>query len=46
MRIYLNETKGDLLLAIGNYHSADPALNEGYQKKILKATQSMFGPQP
>jgi hypothetical protein len=44
MRTYLNETKGDLLLAVGNYHSHTPILNQGYQVKVLNAARTMFSP--
>jgi hypothetical protein len=42
MRIYLNETKGDLLLAVGNYHSHTPILNQTYQVKVMDAARTMF----
>ena len=34
LRIYLHET-GDLLAAIGTYHSHTPALREAYQLRVL-----------
>jgi hypothetical protein len=42
MRTYLNETKGDLLRAVGNYHSHTLALNLDYQARVLTAARSMF----
>ena len=42
MRTYLNETKGDLMRAVGNYHSHTPALNENYQAKVVGAARTMF----
>ena len=33
MRIYLDETGGDLMRAVGNYHSHTPALNQDYQSR-------------
>ena len=42
MRKYLNETKGELLLAVGNYHSHTPFLNQTYQVRVLDAARSMF----
>jgi hypothetical protein len=42
MRTYLNETKGDLLRAVGNYHSHTPVLNQSYQVKVLDAARTMF----
>jgi hypothetical protein len=38
MRIYLNETKGDLPRAIGNYHSHTPVRHNSYRLKVLEAT--------
>jgi Transglycosylase SLT domain len=42
MRTYLNETKGDLLRAVGDYHSHTPILNLSYQAKVLDAARAMF----
>ena len=42
MRTYLNETKGDLLRAVGDYHSHTPVLNLSYQAKVLDAARTMF----
>lgn len=42
MRTYMNETKGDLMRAVGNYHSHTPVLNETYQAKVLGAARAMF----
>lgn len=42
MRTYLNETRGDLLLAVGNYHSHTPILNQSYQVKVLNAAHMIF----
>jgi hypothetical protein len=42
LRTYLNETKGDLLRAVGNYHSHTPILNLGYQGKVLASARKMF----
>ena len=42
MRTYLNETKGDLLRAVGNYHSHTPVLNLDYQEKVVNAARIMF----
>jgi hypothetical protein len=43
MRTYLNETRGDLMLAIGYYHSHTPALNLAYQTKVLGTAYQLFG---
>lgn len=42
MRVYLNETGGDLLRAVGYYHSHTPALASAYQMKVLGAATQLF----
>jgi len=42
MSIYLQETGGDLMRAIGNYHSHSPALNQDYQAKVLRSATILF----
>jgi hypothetical protein len=42
MRIYLDETAGDLLRAVGNYHSHTTTLNQGYQAKVLRSATLLF----
>ncbi len=44
MRIYLDETGGDLMRAVGNYHSHTPALNQGYQARVLRSATILFQP--
>lgn len=44
LRMYLNETRGDLMRAIGNYHSHTPALNAAYQTRVLTAAARLFKP--
>lgn len=46
MRTYLDETQGDLMQAIGNYHSHTPVLNQHYQVKVRTAAAAMFAPRP
>lgn len=43
MRAYLNETRGDLMQAVGDYHSHTPALNLQYQSKVLASAIRLFG---
>lgn len=43
LRNYLDETRGDLMQAVGNYHSHTPLLNQGYQSKVRTAAAGMFG---
>jgi hypothetical protein len=42
MRTFLNETKGDLMRAVGNYHSHTAILNLGYQDKVLASARKIF----
>ncbi|MBV1796189.1 lytic transglycosylase domain-containing protein [Siccirubricoccus sp. G192] len=42
LRTYLNETRGDLLRAVGNYHSHTPVRNLDYQAKVLNAARTIF----
>ena len=44
MRTYLDETRGDLMRAIGNYHSHTPLRNQTYQAKVLRSAASLFRP--
>lgn len=43
LRLYLDETHGDLLRAVGNYHSHTPARNLAYRRRVLDAAQRLFG---
>ena len=43
MRTYLIETRGDLMQAVGDYHSHTPALNQGYRVLVLGAAGRLFG---
>ncbi len=43
MRTYLIETKGDLMQAVGDYHSHTPALNQSYQISVRGAAGRLFG---
>ena len=42
MRTYLDEAHGDLMRAVGDYHSHTPALNLSYQTEVLHAATAMF----
>lgn len=44
MKLYLRETNGDMMQAIGNYHSHTPHLNSQYQLKIIKASYQTNSP--
>ncbi len=42
MRDYLNETGGDLLQAVGDYHSHTVGLNLAYRGQVVQAAREMF----
>jgi hypothetical protein len=42
MRLYLTETNGDLLQAVGFYHSHTPERASEYQAKVLGAATRLF----
>jgi hypothetical protein len=42
LRSYLNETGGDMMRAIGDYHSHTPARNLAYQQAVLGAARQLF----
>ncbi len=44
MRTYLDETHGDLMQAVGNYHSHTPALNIAYRGMVVRSAQRLFVP--
>ncbi len=43
MRTYLVEAKGDLMRAVGDYHSHTPGLNQSYQVSVRAAAGRLFG---
>jgi hypothetical protein len=46
LRSYIDETHGDLLLAIGDYHSHTPTKNRAYQAQVIQSAMHLFvGPQ-
>lgn len=42
MATYLAEERGDLLRAVGDYHSHTPALNEQYRIQVVGAAHGLF----
>jgi hypothetical protein len=42
MRLYLNESHGNLMAAIGYYHSHTPDLSAAYQSRVLAAASVLF----
>jgi soluble lytic murein transglycosylase-like protein len=45
MRLYLTEVHGNLMAAIGYYHSHTPGLSAAYQDKVLAAASTLFNRQ-
>ena len=43
MRIYLTEARGDVVRAVGYYHSHTPERASAYQVKVIRASVSLFG---
>ena len=43
LRVYLREARGDLLAAVGNYHSHTPIRHRAYQLRVAGAALKMFG---
>ena len=46
MRIYLDEAHGDVVQAVGYYHSHTPALADDYQIRVIRASFKLFGRPP
>jgi hypothetical protein len=44
LHAYLGETHGQLLPAIGDYHSHTPLLNQSYQARVMARATALFGP--
>ncbi len=42
LRTYLAETRGDLMQAIGDYHSHTPPLNRSYRQLVLGAARRLY----
>lgn len=45
LRTYLNAAHGNLMAAIGDYHSHTAPLNESYQLKVMHAARGLFQPE-
>ncbi len=43
MRTFLDEANGDLMRAVGNYHSHTPVLHQRYRDKVLRSAAGLFG---
>ena len=42
LRTYLNEAGGDLMRAIGNYHSHTPFRHHDYRDKVMRSAARLF----
>ncbi len=42
MRLYLDEARGDVLRAVGNYHSHTPQLHQRYRLRVVQAARRLF----
>ena len=43
LRTYLDETRGDLMRAVGDYHSHTLPLNLAYQALVMRSATGLFG---
>lgn len=44
LRTYLDEAHGDLMIAVGDYHSHTPTLHQAYRVRVLQAATALFVP--
>ena len=42
LRLYLDEAGGDLMRAIGNYHSHTPFRHQDYRDKVMRSAARLF----
>ena len=43
LRTYINQSGGNLLVAVGDYHSHTPLLNHRYQRQVILRALQLFG---
>jgi hypothetical protein len=43
MRVYMQQAHGNVLVAVGYYHSHTPSLSRAYQERVLSAAQALYG---
>lgn len=46
LHLHMITEDGNLMRAIGNYHSRTPGLNEAYQNRVLRNAWRLFGGRP
>lgn len=44
LRTYLNETEGNVMLAVSYYHSHTPERGQGYLARVMRSATALFGP--
>jgi len=44
LRTYLDASGGDVMRAVGNYHSHTPLLHQSYRARVTAAATDLFGP--
>lgn len=42
LRTHLDQNGGDLMRAVGNYHSRTPALHDAYRDRVIGAARRLF----
>lgn len=42
LRTYLNQAHGNLMQAVGDYHSHTPSLNQSYRVQVIESATRMF----
>ena len=46
LKTYLTEARGDIMTAIGYYHSHTPVRGQSYRLRVVAAATRLFGPGP
>lgn len=42
LRTHLNQAEGDLMQAVGNYHSRTPIHHSSYRMRVIRAARALF----
>lgn len=42
VRLYLDQAGGDVMIAVGNYHSHSPLLHQSYRSRVVDAARRLF----
>ena len=46
LRTYINEAHGNLMMAVGDYHSHTPGLNMTYRVQVIRQAMALFRTNP